>query len=214
MTSLEIGKTSPALASHVMRFSATDATGVAPFEIVAVGLNSADIDLVGQFDRLAIGGTGLVAVGVSATTSGGTLFRAQWLNASGPKLVVQETVGSTLVTQVVVPLPELPTNPFVIELLVDRSAGTARELIRTQTGDSLSPDLALSSAVTEKITSIGLLTFVENGVADSIDVDVLGSKLFTILPPDPVPALSGPGIVVLVVVMEATRLLLSRRRAT
>lgn len=169
----------PTLSLGRASFSVTDAVGASPFEYAAIGTNVAtiqashDAGIAGRFDSLSITGAGPGGVGVSMTTSGGTAFRAEVTNISGPRLEVLESVGSSTIGSTSVALAGLPTGQFAIELLVDRQAGTAQGLLKTDAGDVFSPALTLSSAVSESIPTFGPLAFVLNGTgAVTLDVEL------------------------------------------
>ena len=99
---------------------------------------------------------------------------------------------------------------------LDRTAGTATGLLRTATGDVLSSPLVLSSAVTEAITDMGSLAFVDNSAVEFIDVDLENLELYVGGPIVNVPTLSGWGMLLLALALGvvALRLVSMRDAAT
>lgn len=176
----------PTLGMGLASFQVSDTAGAIPFELAAVGLASAvvgpgsDAGISALFNELDVAGGGVAGVGLSMTTAGGSSFRADVIQGGASQLRLAETdPAGSVVDSTTTILSGLPSGPFVIELLVERDAATARALLRTKDGDVLTSPLALSSAVDETLTTFGPLAFVLNSSPDAIDVDVLALEVYS-----------------------------------
>ena len=103
---------------------------------------------------------------------------------AGDERAESDALGATTAFYQVA-LPFVPAN-FSLELLVDRSAGTAVGILYTATRVYVTPELALSAAVSETIGNIGGLSFVlNNSVATTALAQMDSYEFYASTPPPP-----------------------------